>query len=98
MAFDKARCERLARAMASDTMVYMKDTIDAGLENDNLYDVLKDNMDENYKAFNVRVGAEAAATNILERAVVDSHNNQIFQCHFIFSPFASVWFFLTVLK
>ena len=34
MAFDKARCERLARAMASDTMVYMKDTIDAGLEND----------------------------------------------------------------
>ena len=41
-------------------------------ENDNLYDVLKDNMDENYKAFNVRVGAEAAATNILERAVVDT--------------------------
>ena len=72
MAFDKARCERLARAMASDTMVYMKDTIDAGLENDNLYDVLKDNMDENYKAFNVRVGAEAAATNILECAVVDT--------------------------
>ena len=27
-------------------------------------------MDEN--AFNVRVGAEAAATNILERAVVDT--------------------------
>ncbi len=72
MAFDKARCERLAKAMASDTMVYMKDTIDAGLENDNLFDVLKDNMEENHKAFNARMGAEATATNILERAVVDT--------------------------
>lgn len=72
MAFDKARCERLARAMASDTMVYMRDTIDTGLENDNLFDVLKENMEENHKAFTARMGAEATATNILERAIVDT--------------------------
>ena len=86
MAFDKARCERLARAMASDTMVYMKDTIDAGLENDNLYDVLKDNMDENYKAFNVRVGAEAAATNILERTDGDAEDISYFLIAYMLLP------------
>ena len=72
MAFDKARCERLARAMASDTMVYMKDTIDKGLENDNVFELLAENMEENHKAFTARMGAEAAATNILERAIVDT--------------------------
>ena len=72
MGFDKARCERLARAMASDTVVYMKDAIDKGLQDDNLYDVLADNLKENQKAFQARMGAEAAATNILERAIVDT--------------------------
>ena len=71
MGFDKARCERLARAMESDTMVYMKDTIDKGLEEDNLFEQLKDNMEENHKAFTARMGEEATATNFLERAVVD---------------------------
>lgn len=72
MGFDKARCERLARAMASDTMVYMKDAIDKGLEEDNLFEVLNENMAENHKAFIARMGMEASATNILERAVVDT--------------------------
>ncbi len=72
MGFDRARCERLARAMASDTVVYMKDAIDKGLQDDNLFDVLADNLKENRKAFQARSGAEAAATNILERAIVDT--------------------------
>ncbi|MBO5753533.1 MAG: hypothetical protein J6S69_07565 [Proteobacteria bacterium] len=72
MALNEARCGRLARAMASDTMVYMKDTIKKGLEEDNFFEVLADNMDENRKAFVARLGAEAAETNILECAIVDT--------------------------
>jgi hypothetical protein len=53
-------------------IVYMKDTIKKGLEEDNFFEVLADNMDENRKAFVARLGAEAAETNILECAIVDT--------------------------
>lgn len=72
MAINEARCGRLARAMASDTLVYMKDSIVKGLEEDNLFDVLADNMEENRKAFIARMGEEAANTNILECAIIDT--------------------------
>lgn len=72
MPYDRPRCERLARAMASDTMAYLEDTIRKGLEEDSFFELLADNMEENRKAFLARSGPEAAATNILERAVVDT--------------------------
>lgn len=72
MTYDRARCERLARAMASDTIAYMEDTIRQGLEEDTFFELLANNMEENRKAFLARSGAEAAATNILERAIVDT--------------------------
>ena len=72
MAYDLKRCERLARAMASDTVAYMKDSILKSFENDSFVEVLADNMEENRKAFKMRSGDEAAATNILERAIVDT--------------------------
>ena len=72
MAINEARCGRLARAMASDTLVYMKDTIVKGLEEDNLFEALADNMEENRKAFVARMGEEAANTNILECAIIDT--------------------------
>lgn len=71
MAYDRARCDRLARAIASDTMVYMKDSIDQGLEEDTLFDLLKDNLDENRKNMTMRMGDEAAASNALARAFLD---------------------------
>ncbi len=72
MAYDQKRCERLARAMASDTVVYMKDTILKSFEDDSFFEALADNMEENVKAFKARSGEDAAATNILERAIVDT--------------------------
>lgn len=72
MAFDQKRCERLARAMASDTVVYMKDTILKSFEDDSFCEALADNMEENRKAFKARSGEEAANTNILECAIVDT--------------------------
>jgi hypothetical protein len=71
MAFDQKRCERLARATASDIQVYNKDKIVAALEQDNFFEALKDALEESRKNFEAR-SKEAAKTNILERAIVDT--------------------------
>ena len=71
MAFDQKRCERLARATASDIQVYNKDKIVAALEQDNFLEALKDALEESKKNFEAR-SKEAAKTNILERAIVDT--------------------------
>jgi len=71
MAFDQKRCERLARATASDIQVYNKDKIVAALEQDNFFEALKDALEESKKNFEAR-SKEAAKTNILERAIVDT--------------------------
>ena len=72
MAFDRKRCERLARAMASDSIAYMKDEIKKSFEEDNFFEALAENMEENHKAFRARQGDEAATTNILECAIADT--------------------------
>lgn len=71
MAFDRKRSERLARATASDIQVYNNDKIVAALEQDNFFEALKDNLAESRKNFEAR-SKEAAQTNILERAIVDT--------------------------
>ena len=71
MAFDQKRCERLARATASDIQVYNKDKIVAALEQDNFFEALKDALEESKNNFEAR-SKEAAKTNILERAIVDT--------------------------
>ncbi len=68
------KCERLARAISSDTVAYLKDAIVKSLEADDFFEAeaIKENLNENKKAFKARLGDEAAATNILERATVDT--------------------------
>lgn len=61
--------------MASDTIVYNKDTILKSFEDDNFFDVLKDNMEENRKNFKERYKDypnEVASSNILERSICDN--------------------------
>lgn len=72
MAYDQKRAERLARAMASDTIVYNKDAILKSFEEDNFFEVLKDNMEDNRKSLKARMGDEAANSNVLERSVCDN--------------------------
>lgn len=71
MAFDQKRMERLARATASDALVYNKDKIIAALKDDTFYDSVKDVLEESRKNFEAR-NKEAAQTNLLERAIVDT--------------------------
>ena len=71
MAIDTVRCERIARAIASDISIYNKDKIQASLENDDFFEALADNIEEGRKAFEQRVGSEAAASNIYYKALND---------------------------
>ena len=71
MAFDQKRMERLAKAIASDALIYNKDKIKASLQDDNFYEAIKDVLEESRKNFEAR-NKDAAQTNILERAIADT--------------------------
>lgn len=63
---------RLARAIASDLSLYNEDKIIEGLENDNLFDVLKDEIEEGRELYKSRVSPELyGSTNFYDRALVD---------------------------
>lgn len=69
---DRARARRLARAIASDLLLYNGDAIRAGIENDDLFDRLKDEFEEAHAYFAERVAPELAeAENFVDRAIVD---------------------------
>jgi hypothetical protein len=69
---ERTRAMRLARAIASDISLYNKDKIIKGIEQDNLFDVLKEELDEGRELYRSRVSPEIfAGTNFFDRAVVD---------------------------
>ena len=69
---EKAKAVRLARAIASDISLYNEQKIIKGIEQDNLFDVLKDEIEEGRELYKSRVSAEIfKTTNYFERAIVD---------------------------
>jgi hypothetical protein len=69
---EKAKAIRLARAIASDISLYNEQKIIKGIEQDNLFDVLKDELDEGRDLYKSRVSAEIfKTTNFFDRAIVD---------------------------
>ena len=69
---EKAKAIRLARAIASDISLYNEQKIIKGIEQDNLFDVLKDELAEGRELYKSRVSAEIfKTTNFFDRAVVD---------------------------
>jgi hypothetical protein len=69
---EKAKAIRLARAIASDISLYNEQKIIKGIEHDNLFDVLKDEIEEGRGLYKSRVSAEIIkSTNYFERAIVD---------------------------
>lgn len=63
---------RLARAIASDISLYNEQKIVQGIQQDNLFDVLKDELDEGLQLYKGRVSPELFdKTNFYYRAVVD---------------------------
>jgi hypothetical protein len=65
------RARRLARAIASDLTLYNEAKIVQGIQNDSLFDVMKDEIEEGRALYKSRVTPEVYGMNIYERALVD---------------------------
>jgi hypothetical protein len=69
---EKVKAMRLARAIASDISLYNEKKIIQGIEQDTLFDILKDELDEGRELYKSRVSPELyKTTNFFERAVAD---------------------------
>jgi hypothetical protein len=66
---DAAR--RLARAIASDISLYNEEKIVRGIENDSLFDEIKEEIEEGRALFNSRVSPALYPCNHYDRALVD---------------------------
>ncbi|RYZ34065.1 MAG: hypothetical protein EOO71_40250 [Myxococcaceae bacterium] len=63
---------RLARAIASDISLYNEQKIIKGIEQDNLFEVLKEELEEGRALYKSRVSQEISTqANFFERAVND---------------------------
>jgi len=65
------RARQLARAIASDLSLYHEDKIVAGIENDNLFDVMAPEIQEGRDLFAQRVNEDIRKLNIYDRAIID---------------------------
>ena len=69
---EKVKAMRLARAIASDISLYNEQKIIRGIEQDNLFEVLKDEIQEGRELYKSRVSQELyTTTNFFDRAIVD---------------------------
>lgn len=63
---------RLARTIVSDITLYNKEKIVEGIQNDSLFDVLKDEIEEGADLYESRVDPDLQNTsNFYNRAIVD---------------------------
>lgn len=69
---DHDKAKRLARTILSDISLYNKAKIETGIKNDNLFDLLKEDLDKGLELYRSRVVPEIADhTNYFNVAVVD---------------------------
>ena len=65
------QAKRLSRAILSDVAIYNKEKVESGIKNDNIFDVLKDEIEEGRQHFLSRVSTDINPELIYEIAVVD---------------------------
>ncbi|MBN1947553.1 MAG: hypothetical protein JW797_17930 [Bradymonadales bacterium] len=69
---EQKAANRLARAIASDISIYYGEKIQRGLENDTLFEEIKDELQEGISLYQQKVSQEIVNnTNIYERAIID---------------------------
>jgi hypothetical protein len=69
---DRSKAMRKARAIASDISLYNEQKIIKSIEQDNFFEVLKDELEEGREHFKTQVAAEISVkTNFFDRAIVD---------------------------
>lgn len=62
---------RLARAIASDLSLYNEEKIVRGIEKDNLFDELSEEIEEGRALYKSRVAPQLYSKNFYDRALVD---------------------------
>lgn len=62
---------RLARAIASDLSLYNEEKIIEGLQADNLYDLIEEEIEEGRELFRSRVTPDLFSMNFYDRAIID---------------------------
>ncbi|HEY8926932.1 MAG TPA: hypothetical protein VIU64_21260 [Polyangia bacterium] len=65
------RARQLARAIASDLTLYHESKILEGLAKDNLFEVMRDDIEEGRALYKSRVTPEIYNLNLYDRALVD---------------------------
>jgi hypothetical protein len=65
------RARQLARAIASDLAMYNEAKLVHGIQEDTLFEVMKEEIEEGRQHFRSRVAPDIASTNLFERALVD---------------------------
>ena len=65
------RARQLARAISSDLSLYNEEKILEGIQNDTLFDVMEEEIQEGRDLFKSRVTDEIFTMNIYDRAIVD---------------------------
>lgn len=65
------RARQLARAIASDLSLYHEKKLVEGIEKDNLFDVMRDEIEEGRALFKSRVTPEIYELGLYDRALVD---------------------------
>ncbi len=72
---NETEAKRLARAIASDLSLYNQEKVKQGIENDNFYEVMKDEIEEGRDLFLSRLASgfkqRATALQLYERAIAD---------------------------
>lgn len=63
--------KRLARAILSDVAMYNPEKVENGIKNDNIFNVLKEELEEGRQHFYSRVSPDLNPDSIYDIAVVD---------------------------
>ncbi len=63
--------KRLARAIISDVALYNREKVEAGIKNDNIFELLQEELEEGRQHFISRVDPQLASSDIFDLAIVD---------------------------
>ena len=65
------RARMLARAIASDLMLYNEERLTSAIQADNVFEELSEEIEEGRELFKSRVTADIYQLNLYDRAIVD---------------------------
>lgn len=67
----REQAARLARAIVSDVAIYNQDKVESGIKNDNIFEVLREEIEEGRQHFYTRVAPELDPERLYDLTLVD---------------------------